>query len=157
MDASLAAAVAVIGTLLGAAATHLFTLRERKRSERFEQTDRRRTECLTVCAELAQQLTHFRGIQNKRRQMIEAGQENTGEYAELKAEADRTRTSSSTSLFRLRLLGAEPDLVALATQAREKTITVRRAHDNADGHRRSEESRTAVDAFVEEAARHLKP
>ncbi|MFJ8746270.1 hypothetical protein ACIRL2_43840 [Embleya sp. NPDC127516] len=152
MEVILTAAVAVVGTLLGAAATHLFALRERRRSAQVEQSDRLRAERLAVCAELAELLTHFRGVQRARR-VLEVGAGNAAELAELKAEADRTRTSSRGAIFRLRLLGADPGLVALATDAREKAIDTHKP--DADGRRRIEDARAAVDAFVEEAARRL--
>ncbi len=155
MEATLAALIAVLGTLVGAVATYAFQRRERAHTERRELMRERRQERLAAYAAFADAISAFRGCEVNRIEVrLERGRE-SAEYQQIKAESIRLRAVARGAMFQVRLL-APPALAALSAAAMATTSNIRSA-ENPHGalRERADQAHAAIEEFVAAAAVEL--
>lgn len=156
MDPWLASAVAVAGTLLGSAATHLFQRSHAARAERFTQAERLRRERIEAYSLFAQAATELRRSvislwfhRSTQQDSADPGLRST--YAE----ADRLGAATLHARFRLELVADDPALVELAAEVFTPITALRDAADRAELTEHEEASEAALQTFVSAATRQL--
>ncbi|MFJ3901880.1 hypothetical protein [Streptomyces sp. NPDC090025] len=148
MDAAL---IAVIGTLLGAVATHWFQGRATERTASLARTEQLRQERIATYSAFAGAVVDYRQSQNDRwfRARLEPGSE---EAEQSRHASYRQRTAARQALFRVQLICDEPATRRLAEAAFESTHCMHEAGDDEERTLRSEEAKAALAEFIEAAA-----
>ncbi|WP_406860269.1 hypothetical protein ABZO31_07435 [Streptomyces sp. HUAS MG47] len=148
MDAAL---IAVLGTLLGVAATHWFQSRTTERSAVLARDEQLRQERITTYSAFAGALVDYRHSQNDRwyRALEKPGTE-TAEEARYASYA--RRRAASQALFRVQLVCDDPKTRQLAESAYEMTNCIHEAADAEDRANRGAQAKEAIALFIESAA-----
>ncbi|MGW1783227.1 hypothetical protein ACWCQQ_29425 [Streptomyces sp. NPDC002143] len=154
MDAVLASAVAVVGTLLGGGFGYLVQHRMAIRNERFARWRFLQEERMAAYSAYAASLAHCRRGELDR---WHRARENPGsaEATEARVESYRLRGVARQELFRIRLVAQAPDLVRLAEEALDRVSTIHKAHDEQECHRSGDDARQAVEDFVHAAGQQI--
>ncbi|WP_327350132.1 hypothetical protein OG772_36310 [Streptomyces sp. NBC_01321] len=149
MSGIIAAAIAVIGTLLGAVVAHRYQEKTAARADR----ERSHQRLLDACADFIALAEDYRRAQYDRWTSHQAVPESEVTLA-TRAESYRLYVEVCSSAFRLRLVALGPQAQHLAEQAAEvqaKTREIFFAADKADMLARGEVAEHACDAFVARA------
>ncbi|MFE9459310.1 hypothetical protein [Streptomyces californicus] len=145
--------VAVGGTLLGAVVTHLFQRLAAARTERFARSEALRQERTSVYSAFASAVEEYRHGQAGRWYRMARGEGDRADaFVEARDEAHRLRTAARQTLYRVKLLTDDPEVVRAAEQAYERTRDVSTAGDQEAHDALHAEARAAIDEFITRAA-----
>ncbi|NWF26308.1 hypothetical protein HW130_08490 [Streptomyces sp. PKU-EA00015] len=145
------AVIAVIGTLLGSVATHLFQRQTAERSAALARAEQLRQERITAYSAFAGALVDYRRGQNDRwHRAKEAPGSATAEEARI--DSYRLRSSAHQALIRVQLVCDDAQALDLAAAAFEVTNCMHEAPDEADRAQRSEQARETLSEFIGAAA-----
>ena len=156
MDATIAAIIAVLGTLLGSALTYVFQTRSADRAEGFTRSRELRTQRLAVYSQFASALTEYRRGQYdwwNRQNEDPAGTD----AFEARKESYRLRGVAQSALFQVRLITTDPELTGLAQCAYDMTADVRKGPTSADLKNLGDAASTALGEFIRHAASKEQP
>ncbi|MCF2131246.1 hypothetical protein L1I79_33210 [Strepomyces sp. STD 3.1] len=103
MDSAMPALIAVLGTLLGSAATYVFQRRSAEQAENVAHQRQLRSERMAVYSEFAQAVTEFRRCQYGR---WHDDQASPGRDSEAALEARRLRGVAQYAVFRVQLIAS---------------------------------------------------
>ncbi|GHC68139.1 hypothetical protein GCM10010349_41830 [Streptomyces flavofungini] len=154
MEVVLAAAVAVVGTLMGSVITYLLQVRTAEHGERNRNTEQLRQERLTAFCAVADALHSVRRAEHDR---WRHEQESPGgaEAIEARERSIQLRPAAWSALTRLQLLVEEPELVRSAQHAYQTVRAIHWAQDEGDLYDKDRASRAALDAFLSAAAAYM--
>ncbi|WP_328665169.1 hypothetical protein [Streptomyces sp. NBC_00328] len=148
MDAAL---IAVLGTLLGSVVTHYFQERAAVRSAELARAEQLRQERISTYSEFAGVLFGYRRSQNTR--WILAREDPPAPAAEEARFASyESRVAARQALVRVQLVCDDTRLRQLADTAFELANCLHESSDEPERHRRSQDCKAALNAFVEAAA-----
>lgn len=148
MDAAL---TAVLGTLLGVAATHWFQSRATERTATLARDEQLRQERIATYSAFAGALVDYRHSQNDRWfRALEAPGTETAEEARYASYA--RRRAASQALFRVQLVCDDPETRQLAEIAFEVTNGIHEATDEEDRASRGAQAKEAISSFISAAA-----
>ncbi|MFB7115570.1 hypothetical protein [Streptomyces sp. NPDC056291] len=142
----IASALAVIGTLLGAAVAHRYQEKTAARADR----ERRHQRLLDACADFLALAEDYRQAQYDRWTSQHAGPDSEAALA-ARSESYRLYAEVRSSVFRLRLVAPGPQTRRLAEQAAEIQVKTREiffAAEKADMLARGEVAELACEAFA---------
>ncbi|EFL19576.1 predicted protein [Streptomyces sp. C] len=150
MSGIIAAAIAVLGTLLGAVIAHRYQEKSTARATARAERERSHQRLLDACADFAALAEEYRRAQYDRwtSQQAPPGSETA---LAARAESYRLYVEVRSSLFRLRLVATEPQAQRLAEHAAEIQVKTREiffASDRDDMLARGEVAEHACEAFV---------
>jgi hypothetical protein len=151
MESVVASLVAILGTLLGAAATYVFQLRTARQARQSAREERLWQERLAAYSTFAGALTDFRKSQNDRWHREQEDIQSAA-YAAARDESYRQRANATAALFRLRLVTASQELDSLASLALKLTEGIHDATDAQDRIDRGRKARQALLKFSQAAA-----
>jgi hypothetical protein len=154
MEAVLASAVAVVGTLLGGCFSFLVQHRTTVRNERFARWRFLQEERTAAYSAYAASLAHCRRGELDRWHRAQEGP-GSAEATAARVESYRLRGVARQELFRVRLVARAPDVVRLGEEALDLVSTIHKAHDEQECHRRGDAARQAVEAFVQAAGKQI--
>ncbi|MFF8846913.1 hypothetical protein ACF08N_30055 [Streptomyces sp. NPDC015127] len=145
------AVIAVVGTLLGSVATHLFQRQTAERSAVLARAEQLRQERIAAYSAFAGALVDYRRGQNDR---WHRAMEAPGSVAAEEARIDsyRLRSSAHQALIRVQLVCDDPQALDLAAAAFEVTNCMHEAPDETDRSQRSEQARETLSEFIGTAA-----
>jgi hypothetical protein len=151
MEPIFASAVAVVGTLLGVAVSHLLQQRQYRSADLVAREERRRSERVEAFSAFAENLMQFRRAQYDRwwRRHETA---NGMTPPSVRDESYRLRASAWHAFFRLKLLTDDTDLIAMAGEAIENAADIPGASSEEELSSRGDRARASLDAFVTAAA-----
>ncbi|MGH3662528.1 MAG: hypothetical protein ACRDTQ_11800 [Micromonosporaceae bacterium] len=155
MDALVASAIAVLGTLSGAALTQLFQYKLARRADQRSLAKERRQELLAAISSFSEVVTDYRTFQYRRWRQDRSGTRDR-ETPEVKAESDRYRSAARRAWFLMRLHANDAELCRLADRAVDTTWEIGHADDEATLQDRHAAARQALEDFVDHAAAHLR-
>ncbi|MDJ0461711.1 hypothetical protein [Streptomyces sp. H27-C3] len=145
------ALVAVLGTLLGSLATHLFQRQTAERAATLARVEQLRQERISAYSAFAGAVVDYRRGQNDRwHRKTEAPGSEQAETSRM--ESYRLRSSAHQALFRVQLVCDDGAAVRLASSVFEATNCMHDATDETERATRSRNAREAVRAFIEAAA-----
>ncbi|MER7701188.1 MULTISPECIES: hypothetical protein [unclassified Streptomyces] len=143
--------VAVGGTLMGAVVTHLFQRLAAVRSERFARSEALRQERTATYGAFAAATEDYRHGQAGRWYRMQ--QDPGGEaFIEARDEAHRLRTAARNTLYRVKLLTDDQEVVRAADEAYRCTRDISTARDRDGRDALDAAARGAIEAFVTRAA-----
>ncbi|MCH0540405.1 hypothetical protein I3F58_12655 [Streptomyces sp. MUM 203J] len=154
MDAILTSVIAVLGTLLGSALTHVFQQRTALRAEQSSREAHLRQERLDVYGTYAAQLVEFRQAMVHHWICVHEGRDADDEVS-LRRRSYELRAGAQQALFQLQLITDAPEVNTAAAEAFRAIGKLNRATDRADLDTRRESARDLIDTFVVTARRHV--
>ena len=154
MEVLAASVIAVLGTLLGAAATHRYQLRSAQLAARTALAEKTRQERLDAYA------TYGGALMDYRRSLIDycfAKREGQPEEDRLtlRRESFQLRSVAQEALFRIELLSENTDLIQAGRDALNAVATVYECNTREALRERRDASRSAVYAFITAAKGHI--
>ncbi|WP_433355889.1 hypothetical protein ACQP25_18190 [Microtetraspora malaysiensis] len=155
MEAVLTALLAVTGTLLGSLLTFIFQRMTTSRAERFTLATRLREERMAIYSSFAGAVLEFRVAQYNRA-ILRRREGREAEYQAARAESFRLRASAWHSLYRVRLIADDPDVIRRAEGAMDLAVDMHHAEGREALGARSEEVRKAIEAFVSGASTQVQ-
>ncbi|WP_326686838.1 hypothetical protein OIE63_06570 [Streptomyces sp. NBC_01795] len=153
MEAVIASAVAVLGTLLGAGLTQAFQQRTVARTEEFARRERLRQERLEVFGRYASALLNYRRAL-VHRWFCEHEDPPPADPGEARTRSYDLRSEAQEALFRVRML-SDGALGARATGVLDAIEELPRTEERAELDRRRRETKELISAFVTEATTRL--
>jgi hypothetical protein len=155
MESAIASLVAIVGTLLGAAATYLFQMRTAKQTQQAVREERLWQEQLAAFSAFAAAITDFRKSQNDRWHR-ERDNPASAEFILARDESYRLRANATAALFRIRLVSEEGTLHDLAQQALSATENIHEAADEQGRAALGQAARLALHNFVVAASAQVR-
>ncbi|WJV44258.1 hypothetical protein [Streptomyces flavofungini] len=155
MEVVLAAAIAVVGTLMGSVITYLLQVRTAEHGERRRNREQLRQERLTAFCAVVDALHSVRRAEHDRWRHEQESPEGA-EAIEARERSIELRPAAWSALTRLHLLVDEPELVRSAQRAYRSVRAIHWAQDEDDLHDRDRASRAALDAFLSAAAVYMR-
>ncbi|MFI6299337.1 hypothetical protein ACIBEJ_47635 [Nonomuraea sp. NPDC050790] len=154
MESTVAALIAVVGTLLGAAVTHMFQARKSAQDRQAARGERLWQERLAAYSSFAEALTDFRRVQNDRWHLEQ--EDSTSEaFIRMRDESYKDRAKVTAAMFRLRLLSSDERLNDLAARALTEAEDIPNAINEADRAARGQAARNLLREFVETASQQI--
>ncbi|WP_433214289.1 hypothetical protein [Microtetraspora malaysiensis] len=154
MESAITSLIAIAGTLLGVAATHIFQTRVARQVRRDARNERLWQERLAAYSAFAGAITSYRGSQNARWYGKREGDSDA--YISVRTESLNERANAKAALFRLQLISSDGVLNCLASEALEATTDIHRASNETERAERSERSQHALLLLVEAASRQIR-
>ncbi|MFZ3557111.1 MULTISPECIES: hypothetical protein [unclassified Streptomyces] len=150
--------IAVLGTLLGAALSHVLQSRTAARGQDFARAERLRQERIDAYCACGGALANYRRGQLDRwfPQHVDRPGE-TADVHELRREAQRLRTAAMEAMFRVELLTEAPALTALAREAMASVDRIPAADDREELRVVRDESRGLIHQFIAASRPHVLP
>lgn len=148
------ASIAVIGTLLGVAVSHLLQLRSSEHAAALAAAERSRQERLDACASFAGAAVRYRLVSLDRWHRRDEDPYGEG-YRLAKAESFRIRAEVIDAQLRLQLVASDPNLHRLAADIVEITSDISEASCATEREDRTRRAQLAVNQFVSTAAATL--
>ncbi|OEJ27397.1 hypothetical protein AR457_25995 [Streptomyces agglomeratus] len=145
------ALIAVIGTLLGSVATHLFQRQAADRTAALARAEQLRQERISAYSAFAGALVDYRRAQNDRWHR-KAEAPDSADAKNSRLDSYPLRSSARQALIRVQLVCADREAVRLAQDALEFTHSMHGAADEPERARRSEQAKEALDGFIDAAA-----
>lgn len=156
MEVVATSVIAVLGTLLGSALTHLFQRRTVLRTEHFTRTERLRQERIDAYCSFGGALANYRrGRMDYWFARHDGRVSEESEIHELRREAQRLRAAAMEAMFRAELLTPSEELDALGRQALEAVDLIPAATSRAELAQAREISRTLIYGFIAASRRHI--
>lgn len=156
VNAFFASALAVAGTLLGSALTHLFQVRQSRRAETREMFQRLRQERLSAYTEFVAAATDYHRSALTHWYRKQEGQEGQ-DFLDARAEADRLQAVVDRAITQIRLLSNDNFLIAAAQQVRSSAEGIRKAETRGERDAQGEHCQAALDQFIGHASDQLIP
>lgn len=148
--------IAVLGTLLGSGATHLFQRRTVLRTELFTRSERLRQERIDAYCSFGGALANYRRGQMDHWFARHDGRTaSESELHELQREAQRLRAAAMEAMFRAELLTASPDLTSVGRQALKAVDQIPSTESRAELDQVREISRTLIYDFIAASRLHV--
>ncbi|MEV6011966.1 hypothetical protein AB0M29_34780 [Streptomyces sp. NPDC051976] len=143
--------VAVVGTLLGSVITHGFQRVRDRRGELFARSEALRQERMAAYSAFASAVEDYRRGQADRwyRKLEDP---DGGTFFAARDETHRLRTVARQSLYRVKLLTDDAEVVLAAERAYWCTWDVSNARDQSDRDARDAQARGAIESFVSGAS-----
>lgn len=151
-----AAAIAVLGTLLGSVSTWWIQQRALDKSEQNLRLERLRQDRLDVYSFFAGTAAHYLRVQHDRWGARQRAGTDSPEYAAAQAESWRMRGTCTEALFRVKLIADDPELVRLAVAAVETIRAVHRAADVPALYAQDATANAAIEAFLVRAGTQVR-
>ncbi|MFD0317293.1 hypothetical protein [Streptomyces flavalbus] len=151
MAGVLSALIAVLGTLLGVAVSHLFQQRSAAREQVFMAQQQLRGERMAVYSDFAGALTEFRRGQHDRWHRRDEDPDGDAHF-EARVEAYRLRGVALHALFRVQLIASGPVVVDAAKNAYDMANVVHKAGDRGELSALGARAREALEEFVRVAS-----
>ncbi|MGD6751621.1 hypothetical protein [Streptomyces sp. BH105] len=150
--------IAVLGTLLGAALSHVLQSRTAARGQDFARAERLRQERIDAYCACGGALANYRRGQLDRwfPQHVDRPGE-TADVHELRREAQRLRTAAMEAMFRVELLTEAPALTTLAREAMASVDRIPAAADREELRVVRDESRGLIHQFIAASRPHVLP
>ncbi|MFF3287629.1 hypothetical protein [Streptomyces sp. NPDC003023] len=145
------AVIAVVGTLLGSAATHFFQRQSAERGAVLARAEQLRQERISAYSSFAGALVDYRRGQNDRWHRARDFPD-SALAEESRIDSYRLRSGAHQALIRVQLVCDDPQTLALAASAFEITNCMHEAPDEADRSLRSEQARETLSEFIGAAA-----
>ncbi|MFD3731003.1 hypothetical protein [Streptomyces sp. NPDC058632] len=155
MAGVLSALIAVLGTLLGVAVTHLFQRRAAARDQMVAAQRQLRTERMTVYSDFAGTVTEFRRGQHDRWHRRDEDPDGPA-CLEARVEAYRLRGVALHALFRVQLIASSQTVIDAARHAYELTAGVHKASDRTELSALGNRARDALEHFVKLASSDVR-
>ncbi|WP_151771262.1 hypothetical protein [Streptomyces abyssomicinicus] len=153
-----ASLIAVLGTLLGAGATHLFQRNTLRRAEETARNEKLRQERIDAYCAFGGALANYRRGQMDH-WFADRGHDgrvaSETEIHELRREAQRLRAAAMEAMFRAELLTDSPELASLGREALKAADGIDRAASRAELDRARDESRRLIYGFIADARSHI--
>jgi hypothetical protein len=156
MEVVATSVIAVLGTLLGSAVTHLFQRRTALRAEQFTRSERLRHERIDAYCVYGGALANYRRGQmdywfakHEDRALEEQS------IHELRREAQRLRAMAMEAMFRAELLTHSEELHALARQALKAVDAIPGARSRAELDPIRDTSRSSIYQFISASRQHV--
>ncbi|MER7671229.1 hypothetical protein ABTY61_22565 [Kitasatospora sp. NPDC096128] len=146
--------IAVLGTLLGSTATHVFQQRSAQRTEQNSRQERLRQERLDTYGTYAGLLVNFRRAMLHHWFCVHEGNDADDEVA-LRRLSFELRSNTEHALYRLQLLTDGSELATAAADAFTAIGKIDRAANRADVVVRRDATQELINAFVATARRHV--
>ncbi|MCC9309475.1 hypothetical protein LN042_20740 [Kitasatospora sp. RB6PN24] len=154
MDAILTSLIAVLGTLLGSTATHVFQQRTARRAELLARQERLRRERLDAYSGYAGLLVTFRQAMLHHWFCVHEDTDAEDEVA-LRRRSFETRSETQHALFQVQLITEDGPLADLAAEAFRQIGKIDRACDRDDVTQRRDLTQTLISDFVNTARRYV--
>ncbi|GAA4833480.1 hypothetical protein [Kitasatospora terrestris] len=155
-EGTISGVFALVGTLTGAAAAHLFQRRAAGQALRSGREEWLRRQRLEAYSAFAGTVLSFRRAQHRRaRERLRGTPE--AESAAVADESRHLRAAAWESYYRLRMLARSPAITELAERAVQEAAAVRSAADGGDLDRRAATARDAVTRFSDLAGEQIRP
>ncbi|MFI6900571.1 hypothetical protein ACIBKY_04885 [Nonomuraea sp. NPDC050394] len=154
MESAVVALIAVAGTLLGAAVTHISQARKAAQDRQAARSERLWQERLAAYSAFAEALTDFRKVQNDRWH-LEQEDPSSEKFSQIRDGSYKERARVTAALFRLRLLSPDGHLNDLAAGALAAAEDIPAAADEADRSLRGQAARRLLYEFVEAASEQV--
>ncbi|AJT64974.1 hypothetical protein [Streptomyces chattanoogensis] len=129
MEAVVASIVAVIGTLLGSAVTHVFQSRAADRSERFARAERLRQERIDAYCAYAGALLDYRRVLVHRWFVVNDENRCDEDSPALREEMYKTRYTAQEAMFRAQMVTDDAEVLARAEQVMSDVTELHWAED----------------------------
>ena len=155
MQAVLTSLVAVCGTVVGAVLTYLFQKSTMQRSEQFLRLERLRQDKVTAYGRFAEAVMSFRVAQYDRWSLRNEDRQ-SDQYVTARLESRRLRAAAWYALYHVRLLTDERNVLKRASAAMELAVTIDEADGIEDLRTRGEQTRRAIEGFIDLAALSLR-
>ncbi|MFD8418920.1 hypothetical protein [Streptomyces sp. NPDC059466] len=146
MDSAVPVLVAVLGALLGSAATYLFQLKSSKQAENLAHQREVRSERMAVYSEFAGAVTEFRRCQYRRWHSDHGSPDNGGSEAVL--EAYRARGIAHHVGIQVQLVTSDPALIESSRGALEAAAAMHRAVSAEQLRARDDEAVRSLERFI---------
>lgn len=153
---ALTAAIAVLGTLLGATISYFFQRRQAGHVGEIAARGKLREERIAAYSAFAQSVADLRGGQLQRWTVRRESDPDSEHYAQARSDSWRLRTAARSAMYRVQLVADDEGLAKQARELVEVTIDILDAGDSADLAARAQRSSDGTDAFIAEARRGLK-
>lgn len=147
MDGVIAALIAIVGTLLGSAVTHVFQRSASARDRLFVSQQQLRADRMAVYSDFAGALTEFRRGQQDRWHRRDEDPYGPG-YAEARTDAHRLRGVALHALFRVQLISSARPLIDTAQEAYTLTSNLHKAADKTELSILGARAREVLEQFV---------
>ncbi|WP_228080918.1 hypothetical protein [Streptomyces profundus] len=151
----MASVIAVLGTLLGAGANHLFQQRVAVRGQLLAREERLREERLDAYTAYAAALVNYRRALVHRWFCLNEDPP-PGDPVEARARSYERLNEVEEALFRCRLLADRPTVGERAAEVLTEVKKLHEATDRADLDALRDRTREAIDAWVDDAATALR-
>ncbi|GGN40159.1 hypothetical protein [Streptomyces fuscichromogenes] len=155
MSGLLSTLIAVLGTLLGVAMTHLFQRRSAANDQLFATQQQLRSERMSVYSDFAGAVTEFRRGQQDRWHRKNEDPDSPARF-EARVEAYRLRGIALHALFRVQLIASSHEVVSAARHAYTVTDQVHSAADKTELSAVGAQARDALEDFVKLAASDVR-
>ncbi|MGH4027922.1 hypothetical protein ACQB60_03160 [Actinomycetota bacterium Odt1-20B] len=150
--------IAVLGTLLGSALTHLFQRRATLRTEEFTRRERLRQERIDAYSSYGGALANYRRGQVDYWFARHGGRvSEESELHEMRREAQRLRAAAMEAMFRAELLTDSAALHTMGRRALEAISRIATAETRDELAREREVSRTLIYEFIGASRAHIPP
>jgi hypothetical protein len=150
VNAILTSLIAVLGTLLGSTATHVFQQRTARRAELLARQERLRRERLDAYSGYAGLLVSFRQAMLHHWFCVHEDTDAEEEVA-LRRRSFETRSQAQHALFQVQLITDDGSLADLAAEAFRQIGKIDRARDRKDVTERRDLTQTLIGDFVNTA------
>ncbi|KNE83469.1 MULTISPECIES: hypothetical protein [Streptomyces] len=147
MDATLSTLIAVVGTLLGSAVTHVFQRTADRRAQDFAAAQQLRAERMQVYSDFAGAVADFRRGQYDRWHRRDEDPDGPAHF-ESRLEAHRLRGTALHGLFRVQLIASATAVVDAARHAYELTSEIPRAGSKTELSAQGGRAKDALETFI---------
>jgi hypothetical protein len=151
MTAVLTSLTAILGTLLGALATHVFQRSANRQARDFAARQQLRADRMAAYSDFAGAIAEYRRGQLDRWHRRHEDPESPAAF-DARAESYRLRAAAQHALFRVELVAGDTHLIEAARQAYELTVDVHKAPARDALGPAGDRARQALHAFVTLAA-----
>ncbi|MFD3477404.1 hypothetical protein [Streptomyces sp. NPDC058695] len=156
MEVVATSVIAVFGTLLGSAVTHLFQRRTVLRTEEFTRSERLRQERIDAYCSYGGALANYRrGQMDHWFARVDGRMSEQTDLHDLRREAQRLRAVAMEAMFRAELLTNSTALDALGRQALKAVDRIPSAETRGELDQERDASRSLIYEFVAASRRHI--
>ncbi len=154
MDAVPGSVIAVLGTLLGSAVTHLFRSRATERRDRSTRQEKLRQDRIDAYCSFAGALLEYRRVMVQR-WFVQHENRTEEDTPELQESVYKMRYTAQEAMFRAQMITDDAGLVELAERTLDSVAELHRAETRAALDAQRDASRQAIREFVATATRQV--
>jgi hypothetical protein len=155
MDGAITAIIAVLGTLLGSAMTHVFQRRSSERTERFTLQQQLRAERMAVYSDFGGALSEARRGQYDWWHRHNEGPDGPA-YLTARDEAYKLRGLAAHALFRVQLVASRQTMVDIARRAYDLTADIHHAATEAELRTLGKQAKETLEEFLRLASHDVQ-
>ncbi|GGU97003.1 hypothetical protein GCM10010211_75460 [Streptomyces albospinus] len=156
MEAVITSVVAVLGTLLGSAVTHVFQSRTADRRERFTRAERLRQERIDAYCAYAGALLDYRRVLVHRWFVVHEEDRCDEDSPELREEVYKTRYAAQEAMFRAQMVTDDPEILDRTEQIMADVTEIHWAEDRDTLTELRATTRRGIRDFVAATARRMR-